>query len=99
VESGQFISVPVTRDQLVVVVGPEHPWTQRTIPTARDLLESDWVLREPGSEMRSVFEQALTQIGIEPGGLRIAMELPSNAAVRAAVEAGLGATALDTLIA
>ena len=59
------------------------------------LSESDWVLREPGSGTRSVFEAALEGFGIASGTLRIAMELPSNESVRAAVEAGMGATAIS----
>jgi DNA-binding transcriptional LysR family regulator len=56
-------------------------------------------LREPGSGIRSVFENALSQLGIEPNTLRIQLELPSNEAVRAAVEAGLGATATASVAA
>ena len=59
----------------------------------------EWVLREPGSGTRSVFEDALAQLGIAPDRLRIALELPSNEAVRAAVEAGMGATAISASVA
>jgi DNA-binding transcriptional LysR family regulator len=38
-------------------------------------------------------------LGISPSELRIALELPSNEAVRAAVEAGLGATAISASVA
>jgi DNA-binding transcriptional LysR family regulator len=99
VDSDRFIRVPVARDQLVIVVGTDHPWTHNAGLTAPKLLESEWVLREPGSGTRSVFEQALAHLGIEPSRLRIVMELPSNEAVRAAVEAGLGATALSASVA
>ncbi|MGA7805081.1 LysR substrate-binding domain-containing protein [Bradyrhizobium sp.] len=100
VKGRQLVSAPIARDQLVLVVGPEHAWAKRlTPPKARDLLEGEWVLREPGSGTRSVFEQALAQIGIEAARLKIAMELPSNEAVRAAVEAGLGATAISASVA
>ena len=99
VESDQLVSIPVARDQLVLVVAPEHPWTGGAAPKPADLLESEWVLREPGSGTRSVFEEALTHLGVEFARLRIAMELPSNEAVRAAVEAGLGATALSASVA
>jgi DNA-binding transcriptional LysR family regulator len=99
VESDQLVSIPVARDQLVLVVGPEHPWAGGASPKAADLLETEWVLREPGSGTRSVFEEALTHLGVEFAQLQIAMELPSNEAVRAAVEAGLGATALSASVA
>ncbi|MBK9080178.1 MAG: LysR substrate-binding domain-containing protein [Hyphomicrobium sp.] len=99
VENAHLVSIPVARDQLVLVVGPEHEWARGAPPKKADLLASDWVLREPGSGTRSVFEEALAQLGIEPRDLRVAMELPSNEAVRAAVEAGLGATALSASVA
>jgi DNA-binding transcriptional LysR family regulator len=57
------------------------------------------VLREIGSGTRSVFEQALRRLGVRPEKLKVAMELPSNEAVRAAVEAGLGATATSASVA
>ena len=94
-----FVEGAVDSDQLVLVVGPEHPWVGRATPDPGDLLESEWVLREPGSGTRSAFEEALARLGVEPAHLRIAMELPSNEAVRAAVEAGLGATALSASVA
>ena len=89
----------VARDQLVIVVGPGHPWVTYPPPSPAALLDSDWVLREPGSGTRSVFEAALEGFGLPPAGLRVALELPSNESVRAAVEAGLGATALSGSVA
>jgi DNA-binding transcriptional LysR family regulator len=41
----------------------------------------------------------LKHLGIAPGTLRISLELPSNEAVRSAVEAGLGATAVSASVA
>jgi DNA-binding transcriptional LysR family regulator len=99
VENEHFDSTPVARDQLVVVVGPEHPWVGRARLAPSDLIEAEWVLREPGSGTRSVFEEALAHVGIEPSALRVQLELPSNEAVRAAVEAGLGATAISATVA
>lgn len=94
-----LVSIPVARDQLILVVGPDHAWARGPAPKASDLLNSEWVLREPGSGTRSEFEHAIAGLGVSPGKLRIAMELPSNEAVRAAVEAGLGATALSASVA
>lgn len=99
VENEHFASTVVARDQLIVVVGPEHPWVGRRRITPADLLDGDWVLREPGSGTRSVFEEDLARAGIDPAALRIQLELPSNEAARAAVEAGLGATAISASVA
>jgi DNA-binding transcriptional LysR family regulator len=82
-----------------VVTAPDHPWAGRARLTAGHLLEGDWVLREPGSGTRSVFENAVSELGLDAGALRIQLELPSNEAVRAAVEAGLGATAISASVA
>ncbi len=59
VEGENLISIPVARDQLVVVVGPEHAWAKGKAPTPAHLTDSAWVLREKGSGTRSVFEQAM----------------------------------------
>ncbi len=89
----------MAKDQLVVVVGNGHPWAGGApIPPER-LAESEWVLREPGSGTRSVFEAALAGFGVPPSSLDVVLELPSNESVRAAVEAGLGATALSASVA
>ena len=87
----------VAHDRLVLVVGAEHPWAGRQRVAFADLGQSDWVLREPGSGTRSAFEAALA--GTAAGKLRVALELPTNEAVRAAVEAGLGATAISASVA
>lgn len=99
VEERHFISTPVARDQLVVVVGSDHPWARRARLTAGDLRSGEWVLREAGSGTRSAFEAYMMQLGIDPAGLKIQLELPSNEAVRAAVESGLGATAISASVA
>ena len=85
----------LARDQLVLVVGDGHPWADAPSISRDDLASADWVLREPGSGTRSEFEAALMAIGIAPAKLNVVMELPSNQSVRAAVEAGLGASALS----
>lgn len=99
VESPLLASTPVARDQLVLVVGLQHPWAETDKSPPIDLKQSEWVLREPGSGTRAALEQALTRLGIALPDLNVAMELPSNEAVRAAVEAGLGATVLSASVA
>ena len=94
-----LVVAPVARDQLVIVVAPGHPWATADRVTAGMLLDTEWVLREPGSGTRSVFETALEGFGLSPADLRVALELPSNEAVRAAVEAGMGATAISASVA
>ncbi len=99
IDNDELVTTPIARDQLVVVVAPEHPWADIGKLTLDRLIGSEWVVREPGSGTRSVFEQAMVRLGLDLKDLRIALELPSNEAVRAAVEAGLGATAVSASVA
>lgn len=57
-----------------------------------------WIVRERGSGTRASFEEALRRRGIDPARLDIAMTLPSNEAVRTAVEAGAGVAVLSALV-
>ena len=94
-----LVSQPVAKDQMILVVGPEHPWAGRRDLSAAELKQGEWVLREAGSGTRSVLEKALAGVGAPASSLQVALELPSNEAVRAAVEAGMGATALSASVA
>ncbi|TGN63811.1 LysR family transcriptional regulator [Nocardioides eburneiflavus] len=80
-------------DELVVVVGPSHPWAQRSSRrvTAATLASTPMVVREAGSGTRTVLERALRDLPVSPP----ALELASTAAVRAAVAAGAGPAALS----
>lgn len=97
--SEQLARTSIARDQLIVVVAPEHELATQKRLAPTDLPKVDWVLRERGSGTRSAFEDALVQMGVETHALRVLLELPSNEAVRAAVEAGLGATAISASVA
>jgi DNA-binding transcriptional LysR family regulator len=89
----------VATDQLVVVVGADHPWASAQRLDRADIEGAEWVLREPGSGTRSAFAAGLARLGLDLTKLNVVLELPSNEAVRAAVEAGLGATALSASVA
>ena len=82
----------VGTDELVVVVGPTHPWALRSRRrvTASTLAATPLVVRERGSGTRSVLERALAGLPTAPP----ALELSSTAAVRSAVAAGAGPAAL-----
>ncbi len=85
-------------DELMLVVGASHPLAQQAKVTADDLWRAKWVLREPGSGTRAVFEESLRSLGVDPENLAVTLELPSNEAVRAAVKEGAGVTAISNLV-
>lgn len=86
----------VAEDRLVLVVGSRHPWVGRSGLGPADLLETNWIMREEGSGTRSAFEAHLGALGIDAEMLSVVLEMPSNEAAMAAVEAGLAATVLSS---
>ena len=78
---------PFRDDHLVVFVERGHPWSQRRSIKLRDIATQTLVLREAGSTTRAIFEDALAERGIQPGGV---LEMDGREAVREAVAAGLG---------
>lgn len=99
VEDALLARVPVAIDRMVLVVGADHPWAGRTGLADGELHGCPWVLRERGSGTRQALANALRERNLDPEALPVAMELPSNEAVRAAVIAGAGATVLSSLVA
>ena len=98
IDDPALASTAVAEDRLVLVVPPSHPFAATDALKAADLAALPWVLREEGSGTRSVFEAALAAQGILPRDLTVALELPSNEAVLAAVEAGAGASVLSEVV-
>lgn len=84
----------IDHDRLSLVVGREHPWALAPSAAALDLTSTAWVLREEGSGTRGAFEAALAQRGLVVDDLDIGLVLPSNEALRTAVEAGAGAAVM-----
>lgn len=98
IEDPALASTAVAQDRLVLVVPTSHPFAATDTLRAADLAAHPWVLREEGSGTRSAFETALAAEGVPPRDLTVALELPSNEAVLAAVEAGAGASVLSEAV-
>lgn len=91
----ELLMQQVDLDRLVIVAGMKHPWSRLRSINRNQITQTKWILREKGSGTRSVFEQAIARLGVQPDQLDVAFVLPSNEAVRAAVEAGAGVTAIS----
>lgn len=89
---------PIADDEMVLVVAPTHPLAKRPLRPVSQIAQASWVVREVGSGTRAVLESAVSKLGIKMRDLDIALELPSNEAVRGAVEAGSGITILSKLV-
>ncbi|HVI52417.1 MAG TPA: LysR substrate-binding domain-containing protein [Candidatus Sulfotelmatobacter sp.] len=98
VEQPLLSSRPVADDRLVLVVGGEHVWAADLALGADEFRRLPWVLRESGSGTRAATEALLATRGLDLSHVSQSLELPSNEAVRAAVEAGAGASVLSMLV-
>ncbi|MEK5179068.1 selenium metabolism-associated LysR family transcriptional regulator [Paenibacillus odorifer] len=87
---------PVMGDELKLIVPYDHPLAEQQEVTLEQVLHHPFVLREQGSGTRRVMEEQLFSKGLDPGTMKIVMELGSTGAVKSAVEAGLGITIIST---
>jgi DNA-binding transcriptional LysR family regulator len=73
-------------DELVVVAAPDHPLSG-VRPSAAQLADASWIVREPGSGTRDASDRWLVT---NLPQVEVGLELGSNEAVKRAVASGLG---------
>lgn len=90
-----ILRTSLDHDQMVLVVAAGRT-PLPTEPSGNvDLRALNWVIREPGSGTRRGLEDLASRQGLSLEDLNIFLVLPSNEAVREAVEAGAGATIIS----
>jgi DNA-binding transcriptional LysR family regulator len=87
--------IRIDHDQMVLVVAAGRAAPAENPGGKVDLRALNWVIREPGSGTRRALEDLVAREGLSLEDLNIFLELPGNEAVRAAVEAGAGATIIS----
>lgn len=80
-------ALPWCDDEMVVFCAPGHELTRLNQVNLADLSRQSWILREPGSGTRALFDRAVTGRLIH---LNVQLELEHTEAIKRAVEAGLG---------
>ena len=85
----------IDHDKLVLVVAANQPGLPVNKAGAPDLRAINWVIREAGSGTRRGLEDVAFREGLTLDDLNIFLVLPSNEAVREAIEAGAGATIIS----
>jgi len=88
----------VGSERLLIVVGQSHPWFERAEVSLTEIAKTDWVMREAGSGVQQMLEQALQSWGINPDELNVTLVLNSSEMVKAVVESGTGAAAIPELM-
>ena len=79
----------------MLVVSSDHAFVKGSRIAADDLIDEPIIVRESESGSRRCVEKALAKVGLSAGDLRVAMEVNSNDAIRAAVETGMGVSFLS----
>jgi len=97
-ESDILRRAKVDVDRLLLVVAPSHPKIPEHAPGHPDIRELRWIIREGGSGTREALEDLARREAVPFTDLRIFLVLPSNEAIRQAVEAGAGATIISELV-
>ena len=88
---------PMFGDELVLTVAPEHPWARRDFVLPGELVDTPFIMREPGSGTRTEMTQALRGVGVECSHFQVVAEMGSNEAVRQGVRACIGVAILSLL--
>jgi DNA-binding transcriptional LysR family regulator len=87
IEESDLVTVPVMREELLVVTPPGHPLSRRRRVSPRDLAGHPFVLFEVGSATRRVIDQFFASEKIEP---TIVMDTENVEIIKAMVKTGLG---------
>jgi DNA-binding transcriptional LysR family regulator len=86
------VATPFMENPIVVLAAPDHPLSQTKGLTLTRLAQEPWVMREAGSGTRTAIEKLFHDHGVD---LRPRLELGSNEAIKQAILAGLGISALS----
>jgi DNA-binding transcriptional LysR family regulator len=88
---------PLIRDELVVIVPPDHELAGRTSIELEELAKIPMLMQQKGSGVRSVLEDAMRTAGLRRRDLPVRMELGLQQSVKAAVLDGIGITVVSRL--
>ena len=87
VEESDLVTVPVLREELLLVTTPTHPLARRRRVAPRDLAGQPFILFEAGSGTRKVIDHFFATENIEP---TIVMDTENVEIIKAMVKTGLG---------
>jgi DNA-binding transcriptional LysR family regulator len=89
IEESDLVSLPVLREELLVVTPPRHPLARRgrVSVSAADLADHPFVLFEPGSATRQVIDRFFAAEKIVP---TVVMDTENVEIIKAMVKTGLG---------
>jgi DNA-binding transcriptional LysR family regulator len=81
------VVVPALREELMLLMPPDHPLAAKRRVLPKDLALEPFVLFEPLSNTRRTIDRLFTQVGIEP---RVVLETENVEILKALVASGMG---------
>lgn len=87
VEGSDLVTVPVLREELLLVTTPTHPLAKRRRVAPRDLAGLPFILFEMGSGTRKVIDHFFASENLEP---TVVMDTENVEIIKAMVKTGLG---------
>jgi DNA-binding transcriptional LysR family regulator len=87
VDEADLVTLPVLREELLLVTMPGHPLAKRKKVTAQDLADEPFVLFEAGSGTRRVIDRFFLSENVEPN---VVMDTENVEIIKAMVKEGLG---------
>src|SRR5918994_1129805 len=92
IDEPDLVTVPVMREELMVVTYPTHPLAKRGRVDPQDLVRQPFVLFERGSNTRRAIDEFFVTEKIQP---RIVMETENVEIIKAMVRSGIGTTIIS----
>lgn len=88
----------ITRESVILIAHPGHPWAKRGRIALKDLDEADFILPDEGSETHAAIREALAELGYSIYQLKTLVSLGSLEAIALSVQEGLGVGFVPELI-
>ncbi|MCL6631872.1 MAG: LysR family transcriptional regulator [Alicyclobacillus herbarius] len=86
-----FWTIPLLRDELLLVAAPGHPLAERGAASAAEWMQEPLVLMRKGSGLRRILDNLATEHGLT---LQVAMETDSLESINRLVQLGVGLSCL-----
>jgi DNA-binding transcriptional LysR family regulator len=94
-ENGLIYAEKLSDDELVFVCSSKHKLANTAQIDLETLLTENFILREPGSGTRKVFEDALKKAGLDSTKLKVLIQLNTTQAIKSLVAENIGVTVIS----
>lgn len=85
-------------DKIQLIAPTSHPWSQREWIEPEELLDADFILREPESGTQTTVRAGLKEVGISESQLDTLLILGNSEAIALAVQEGLGVGFVSSMV-